>query len=155
MFWCYYFKSCTILFCYVSRIRYYFNIVSKKINNFFSRIVKLIKIIDHFFLFGVVANRATQDKHTTYTSTHLNNYLGLLILNLGPLVILLTLNKSKKRTPKLPREKPDAYALLFFRPTPFSVISHSPVDYHQAFRPILYFQPSPLQSDSRLYPTPI
>ena len=42
----------------------------------------------------------------------------------------------------------------FFLPNPFSVIPHSSVDYRQVFRPILYFQPSPSQSDSRLYPTP-
>ena len=70
------------------------------------------------------------------------------------IVILLTLNKSKK-TVKFLWEKPNAYALLFFLPTPFSVIPHSSVDYRQVFRPILYFQPSPSQSDSRLYPTPI
>ena len=40
---------------------------------------------------------------------------------------------------------------FFSRPTPFSVIPHSSVDYHQVFRLILYFQPSPLQSDSQLY----
>ena len=32
----------------------------------------------------------------------------------------------------------------------FDIIPHpSPVDYHQVFRPILYFQPSPLQSNLR------
>ena len=34
------------------------------------------------------------------------------------------------------------------------VIPQSLVDYHQVFKPILYFQPSPAQSDSRLHPTP-
>ena len=42
---------------------------------------------------------------------------------------------------------------FFFLPTPFSVISHSSMDYCQVLRPILYFQPSPSQSDSWLYPT--
>ena len=37
-------------------------------------------------------------------------------------------------------------------PTPASVIPHPSVNYRQVFRPILYFQPSPSQSDSRLYP---
>ena len=32
------------------------------------------------------------------------------------------------------------------------VIPHPPVDYHQFFRPILYFQLSPAQGDSRLIP---
>ena len=32
-------------------------------------------------------------------------------------------------------------------------ISHPPVDYHRVFTPILYFQPSPVQNDSRLTPT--
>ena len=32
------------------------------------------------------------------------------------------------------------------------VIPHSPVDYHRVFTPILYSQPSPAQSDSRLTP---
>ena len=32
------------------------------------------------------------------------------------------------------------------------VIPHSPVDYLQVFKPILYFPPSPAQSDSRLAP---
>ena len=40
-----------------------------------------------------------------------------------------------------------------FFPTPL-VIPHSPVDYRQIFKPILYFHPNPAQSDSRLYPTP-
>ena len=31
----------------------------------------------------------------------------------------------------------------------FDIISHSSVDYRQVFRPILYFQPSPSQSDLR------
>ena len=31
----------------------------------------------------------------------------------------------------------------------FDIIPHPSVDYHQVFRPILYFQPSPWQSDSR------
>ena len=31
----------------------------------------------------------------------------------------------------------------------FHIIPHPSVDYHQVFRPILYFQPSPSQSDSR------
>ena len=35
----------------------------------------------------------------------------------------------------------------------FSVIPYSSVDYRQVFRSILYFQPCPSQSDSRLYPT--
>ena len=38
---------------------------------------------------------------------------------------------------------------------PTLVIPHSPVDYRQVFKPILYFQPSPAQSDLQLYPTPI
>ena len=33
------------------------------------------------------------------------------------------------------------------------VIPHPPVDYRRVFTPILYFQPSPAQSDSRLTPT--
>ena len=33
------------------------------------------------------------------------------------------------------------------------VIPHSLVDYRQVFKPILYVQPSPAQSDLRLYPT--
>ena len=38
-------------------------------------------------------------------------------------------------------------------PTPaFDVILHPSVSYRQVFRPILSFQPSPSQSDSRLYP---
>ena len=37
-------------------------------------------------------------------------------------------------------------------PTPASVIPHPSVNYCQVFRPILYFQPSQSQSDSRLYP---
>ena len=43
---------------------------------------------------------------------------------------------------------------FFSCPTPFSVIPHSSVDYRQVFRPLLNFQPSPWQSDSRFYPTP-
>ena len=40
-------------------------------------------------------------------------------------------------------------------PTPaFSIIPHPSVSYRQVFRPILYIQPSTLQSDSRLYPNP-
>ena len=35
-----------------------------------------------------------------------------------------------------------------------TVIPHSPVDYRRVFTPILYFQPSPAQSDSRLTPPP-
>ena len=31
----------------------------------------------------------------------------------------------------------------------FDIIPHPSLDYHQVFRPILYFQPSPSQSDSR------
>ena len=31
----------------------------------------------------------------------------------------------------------------------FDIIPHPSVDYHQAFRPILYFQPSPSKSDSQ------
>ena len=31
----------------------------------------------------------------------------------------------------------------------FDIISHSSMDYHQVFRPILYFHPSSLQSDSQ------
>ena len=31
----------------------------------------------------------------------------------------------------------------------FDIIPHPSVDYRQVFKPILYFQPSPLQSDSR------
>ena len=42
---------------------------------------------------------------------------------------------------------------LFFPPT--LVIPHSSVDYRQFFKPILYFQSSPVQSDSRLYPIPL
>ena len=38
--------------------------------------------------------------------------------------------------------------------TSASVIPHPSVNYCQVFRPILYFQPSPSQSDSRLYPNP-
>ena len=57
------------------------------------------------------------------------------------IVILLTLNKTKK-TVKVLWEKPDVYALLFFSP-------------NQVSRPILYFQPSPSQRDSSLYPTTI
>ena len=33
------------------------------------------------------------------------------------------------------------------------VIPHPPVDYRLVFTPILYFQPSPAQCDSRLIPT--
>ena len=40
-----------------------------------------------------------------------------------------------------------------FPPNP--VIPHSSVDYHQVFKPILYFQSGPSQSDLRLYPTPL
>ena len=36
----------------------------------------------------------------------------------------------------------------------FNVIPHPFVSYCQVFRPILYFQPSLSQSDSRLYPNP-
>ena len=40
-------------------------------------------------------------------------------------------------------------------PTPaFNVIPRPSVSYRQVFRPILYFQPSSLQSDSRLCPNP-
>ena len=42
-----------------------------------------------------------------------------------------------------------------FPTQPFNIIPHSPVDYRQVFKPILLFQPSPSQSDSRLYPTPL
>ena len=41
-----------------------------------------------------------------------------------------------KITVKLLREKLDAYAWLFFLPTPFSVIPQSSVDYHQVFKPM-------------------
>ena len=34
----------------------------------------------------------------------------------------------------------------------FDIIPHPSVDYCQVFRPILYFQPSPSQSDSRDFP---
>ena len=40
-----------------------------------------------------------------------------------------------------------------FPPQPFNVIPHPSMSYRQVFRPILYFQPSSLQSDSRLCPT--
>ena len=36
----------------------------------------------------------------------------------------------------------------------FNVIPHPSMSYRQVFTPILYFQPSSLQSDSRLYPNP-
>ena len=40
-------------------------------------------------------------------------------------------------------------SILFIHILLFNIIPLSSVDYHQVFRPILYFQPSPSQSDSR------
>ena len=42
-----------------------------------------------------------------------------------------------------------SFAVFLYSHFLFDIISHSSVDYRQVFRPILYFQPSPSQSDSR------
>ena len=65
---------------------------------------------------------------------------------------LQTLNKSKKLT-ATPVGETGCLCIAFFTcPIPFSIIPHSSMYYRQVFRPISYFQPSPSQSDSRLYP---
>ena len=63
---------------------------------------------------------------------------------------MLTLNKLKKLATKLLCGETGCLCIFFSPPNP--VIPHSPVDYHQVFKPILYFQPSPVQSDSQLCP---
>ena len=98
--------------------------------NYFASFEKAI-VISHF------ANFEQVKKH----SSDFANF-GQVIIKI---IILLTLNRSKNS--KSPWEKPDDYVLLFFLPIPFSVIPHSSMDYCQVFRPILYFQPSPSQSD--------
>ena len=40
-----------------------------------------------------------------------------------------------------------------FQPQLFNVIPHPSMSYRQVYRPILYFQPSSLESDSQLCPT--
>ena len=78
----------------------------------------------------------------------------VILLNFEQVITHFVDFEQVKITVKLLREKPDAYALLFFLPIPFSVIPQSSVDYRQVFRPILYFRPSPSQSDLRLYRLP-